>query len=199
MSHDHKLVDSDSRFIIDPVTRSITTENKKMRLMRGDHNFERYTFEIPQYIDGHDMSLCNDIRINYENISSAKRTDISTGPYKVDDARSYDGKVVFSWLLSGKTTEYAGTLQFSVSFRCLTGSTVEYAWSTDNFKGITVSDVVSNSSEGVVETYNDVLAEWEEKLFGAQSSICLTDVSSGTPYKLEVANGELTMTEVTSV
>ena len=166
MAHDHNLIDSDKPFVINPIDRSITTENKKLKLMRGDHNFERYTFEIPMTIDGHDMSLCNDIRINYENISSANRADISKGPYKVTDAHVSDDKLIFSWLVSGNATKYAGTLQFSVGFRCLNGSVVEYAWNTDNFKNIVVSDIVNNDSEEVVETYADVLVEWEKKLFG---------------------------------
>lgn len=165
MTHDHNLIDSDSRFIIDPVSRGITTDSKKLKLMRGDHNFERYTFEIPRYIDGHDMSLCNDIRINYENISGTNRTDISTGPYKVIDAEVSDDKVIFSWLLSGNTTKYAGSLQFSVSFKCITNSIVDYSWSTDTFKNIVISDIVSNSGDAVVETYTDILVQWEERLF----------------------------------
>lgn len=197
MSHEHNLVDSDSRFIIDSITRGITTENKKLKLMRDDHNFERYTFEIPRYIDGHDMSLCNDIRINYENISSANRTDISTGPYKVSDATIVEDKVVFSWLLSRNTTKYAGTLQFSISFRCLTGSIIDYSWSTDTFKSITVSEVINNSSEAVVETYTDILAEWEERLFRTKTQIKIAD-ANGTEYQLEVIDGKLTMTEVTA-
>lgn len=197
MSHDHNLVDSDSRFIIDPITRGIITENKKLKLMRGDHNFERYTFEIPRYIDGHDMSLCNDIRVNYENISSSDRTNISPGPYKVSDVTVVEDKVVFSWLLSGNTTKYAGTLQFSISFRCLNGTEILYTWNTDTFKNITVSEVINNGSEEVVETYTDILTEWEERLFGMQTQIKLVDVN-GIEYILEVIDGKLTMTEVTA-
>ena len=199
MAHDHNLIDSDKPFIIDPISRSITTENKKLKLMRGDHNFERYTFEVPLVIDGHDMSLCNDIRINYENISSTIRSDISKGPYRVKDAHIVDGdKLVFTWLVSGNATKYAGTLQFSVGFRCLNGSEVEYAWNTDNFKNMIVSDVVNNDSEEVVETHTDILAEWEERLFGEQESVLLPDTIDGKKYKLEVTDGKLTMTEVTS-
>lgn len=198
MGHIHNLVDSDSRFIIDPVTRGITTNSKKLKLMKGDHNFEKYTFEIPRYIDGHDMSLCNDIKINYENISSANRADISTGPYQVVDAAvdpAADDRVVFTWLLSGNTTKYAGTLQFSVRFRCLEGGIVDYSWSTDVFKGVTVVDAVNNSGDAVVETYTDILVQWEQRLFGMSKEF--TDTVTGKRYDLSVADGKLTMTEVT--
>lgn len=167
MTHDHILTDSDLRFRIDPISRGILTDNKKLKFMKGDHNFERHTFEIPQYVDGHDMSSCNDIRINYENVSAENRNDVSKGPYKVTDAHVEDGKLVFSWLISGNATKYAGTLNFSISFRCITGSIIDYSWSTDPFKGIIVSDVIVNDSNEVVETYTDILAEWEQRLINA--------------------------------
>lgn len=184
MGHDHSLVDFDSRFIIDPVTRGITTNSKKLKLIKDDHNFEKFTFEIPRYIDNHDMSLCNDIKINYENISSANRTDVSTGPYQVLDAKVDpidDDKVVFTWLLSGKTAKYAGTLQFSIRFRCINGGIVDYSWGTDVFKNVTVVDTVNNSGEAVVETYTDVLVQWEERLFGEGGA---TSVYGEHPVKL---------------
>lgn len=204
MGHSHNLVDSDSRFIIDPVTRGITTNSKKLKLMKGDHNFEKYTFEIPRYIDGHDMTLCNDIKINYENVDSSDRNNVSKGPYKVLDARidpANPEAVVFTWLLSGNTTKYPGTLQFSINFRCLDGGIVDYSWSTDTFKGVTVVDVVSNSGDAVVETYTDILVQWEERLFGEGGMIALnkfTDTVTGKIYELSVADGKLTMTEVTA-
>lgn len=195
-NHDHNLIDSDSRFIIDPVTRGITTNSKKLKLMKDDHNFEKYTFEIPRYIDGHDMSLCNDIKINYENVSS-DRSNISTGPYEVTDAQidpAAEDRVIFTWLLSGKTTMYPGILQFSISFRCINGDTVVYAWGTDTFKSITVNDRVTNSGDAVVETYTDILVQWEKRLMTARNRF--VDTVTGKEYDLSVADGKLIMTEV---
>lgn len=199
MSHDHNLVDLDPTFIIDPITRAITTENKKLKFMRGDHNFERCTFEIPQYIDGHDMSLCNDILVHYENTSSANRNDISKGPYRVTDVNVSDDKVRFSWLVSGNAAKYAGTLQFSISFKCIVDSEVIYAWHTDTYKGIVISDTINNSGEELIETYTDIITEWENRLFGSGSAFDgFTDTVTGLKYKLEVVDGELTMVEVTT-
>lgn len=60
IEHKHAVPDSDTYFMINPYTREIENTNyNKTVLMRGDHNSERFTFEIPRYVDGHDMSLCN--------------------------------------------------------------------------------------------------------------------------------------------
>ena len=60
MGHTHAVYDSDTHFLIDPITRAITNANNaKTALMQHDHNSERYTFECPRYIEQHDMSKCN--------------------------------------------------------------------------------------------------------------------------------------------
>ena len=67
--HLHEMRDTDKHFIIDPVTRSITNANAaKNKLIQFDHNSEIFTFEIPQYVDGHDMNKCDKVEIHYINI-----------------------------------------------------------------------------------------------------------------------------------
>lgn len=51
--HEHSIYDTDPHFVIDAVTRAITTQSKKLKLMQYDHNSERLTFEMPRHIDGH--------------------------------------------------------------------------------------------------------------------------------------------------
>lgn len=60
VEHKHPVIDTDERFVIDPATREITCASRRENvLMQYDHNSQRYTFELPRYIDGHDMSpLC---------------------------------------------------------------------------------------------------------------------------------------------
>ena len=75
MAHQHQVVDSDIRFAINPITRAITrVEAKKSSLVVGDHNSERFTFEIPKIVEGHDMTLCNVIRVHYLNTSSENKS-----------------------------------------------------------------------------------------------------------------------------
>lgn len=61
MSHTHNIYDSDMHYVIDPLTRQINNDDadQKVVLVQGDHKSERLTFEIPRYIEGHDMSLCD--------------------------------------------------------------------------------------------------------------------------------------------
>lgn len=59
VSHTHSIIDSDTYFIIDPITRVIeNTAHRKNILMQRDHKSERFTFELSRYIEGHDMSMC---------------------------------------------------------------------------------------------------------------------------------------------
>lgn len=164
--HQHQVYDTDNHFVIDPITKEIINQSEKMKLMLGDHNSERFTFEIPRYIDGHDMTLCDKIEIHYINIDS-KTKESNKDVYIVDDMQlSPNGEdvVIFSWLISGNATQLAGTLNFRATFKCISEpSIIDYQMSTEIFKGITVSDGISNS-EAVIEQYSDVLEQWKQEL-----------------------------------
>lgn len=170
MADEHIVINTDERFTIDPETRTITQMSGKTKLMQGDHNSECFEFEMPRRIDSHDMSLCNKVQINYINVSS-DRSGQSKGPYLVADLRidpNDDEKIVFSWLISRNATVYAGTLNFNITFKCLTGSIVDYAWSTDVFTGIKISMGIDNDSEEVVEEYTDILEQWKQEVLEGQ-------------------------------
>lgn len=65
MGHEHSVIDSDRRFIIDPIKRTVKSEhNQKIMLMQYDHNSERFTFQCPKTVEGHDMSECSKIQIH---------------------------------------------------------------------------------------------------------------------------------------
>ena len=71
MAHTHTVKDTDTLFVIDPITRAVVNaESKKTMLMQYDHNSETFTFEIPRYVEEHDMSLCNRVEIHYNNINN---------------------------------------------------------------------------------------------------------------------------------
>lgn len=158
----HDVIDSDVRFTIDPVTRTISSQGSpKLLLVRGDHNSERFSFEMPRYIEGHDMSLCNITRIHFINTDSKTRA-ISADAYEPKDLRvspDDDKVVIFSWLISRNATIYAGSLAFAIEFQCLIDDKVEYSWSTGPNSTITISDTVNNS-ESIVKEFSDILTEW---------------------------------------
>ena len=162
MAHTHAVIDSDNHFIINPVTREITNNSKKVKLMQGDHASEIFTFEIPRYVDGHDMSLCDKIAIHYINIGkSGSNPDV----HIVEDASIDDAEenLVFSWLIYRTATKYPGTLNFLIKFSCVTDGVIEYQWNTDIFKGITISAGIDNE-ETLVEEYSDVLQKWKDDI-----------------------------------
>ena len=162
MAHTHAVIDSDNHFIINPVTREITNNSKKVKLIQGDHASEIFTFEIPRYVDGHDMSLCNKIAIHYINIGqNGSNPDV----HLVEDASVDDAEenLVFSWLIYRTATKYPGTLNFLIKFSCVTDGVIEYQWNTDIFKGIMIAAGIDNE-ETLVEEHSDILQKWKDDI-----------------------------------
>lgn len=164
MALKHAVTDTDNNFSINAVTRAIRNESvNKTLLIQYDHNSERFSFEIPKEVEGHEMDKCDKIEVHYVNID-AKTQQQSRGVYTVEDARvsEQDGSMlVFSWLIPQTATKYVGSLNFLVRFTCI-GDAGEllYVWNTAIFSGIMVSSGIYNS-EFVLEEYLDVLEKWK--------------------------------------
>ena len=159
--HTHEVKDTDKRFTIDPITMAISSVgNLKTSLKLGDHNSEIFSFEIPKVVEGHDLSLCDNVRIHYINTSATSKTLQSKDIYKVIDIREAEEdteKLVFTWLVSGNATAYAGSLNFRILFSCTdeNGNYTYKKW-TDVYKDITVKDGFDNDEE-VNSVFTDVL------------------------------------------
>lgn len=178
MAHIHDVTDRDPHFEINPITREITNLSKeKIRIMQYDHNSERFTFDIPRYVDGHDMKTCNRIEIHFQNTSSSTK-EVSADVYIVEDmavAEDDEDVVVFSWLISGASTMYAGPLNFHISFKCMTGNEIDYIWGTDIFRGISVGDGLNNG-EAVANKYSDVIGDMIEEAVEQRYSDLIRDM-----------------------
>lgn len=163
----HDVIDSDVRFVINPVTRSISNQGSgKLILIKGDHNSERFSFEIPRIVEGHDMSLCNVVRIHYIN-TCAKTRSTSCDIYEPDDfgvSETDPNLVLFSWLIDGKATVYSGSLAFAIEFQCTVGEKIVYSWHTGLNSTISISDTLNNT-EAIVEDYSDILTTWWLRIF----------------------------------
>ena len=155
--HDNKvhstiIVDADSHFVIDAISRSITnSQNKKTSLIQYDHNSERFSFDIDRYIEGHDILNSDKIRVHYINTSSTRSKYI--GVYEVDDLSIHpddDNKACFTWLISENATHYNGTLSFLVSFECIEGDDIVYRWNSAINNSIIIAPGINNSN-AVVE------------------------------------------------
>ena len=186
MAHKHSVYDTDLHFIVDPITRKITTECKKMQLMQNDHNSERFTFEIPRYIEGHDMILCNVVQIHYININSSNNQERNSDIYVVDDLQlSPDSEtvVVGSWLVSNNATTYSGTLNFVIRFACINEDTgeIDYQWFTDIYSTITVSKGIYNVDIITEGNAYDVLTQWKEEITNeaCEKATAISDATIG--------------------
>ena len=167
MAHEHSVTDADKHFVINTATREIANSSGKVVLMQHDHNSERFTFELPKIVEGHDMTKCNQVQIHYQNKEAATGT-VFEDVYEADDfavSASDPVNVNFSWLISGNATQYVGELNFSIRFSCVAADgTVEYAWNTAAHYGIMVSSCFYNS-ENVASAFSDVLAQWYNDLY----------------------------------
>lgn len=168
MSLKHSVYDTDAHFKIDAITRQIKSGSSgKTVLIQGDHNSERFTFEVPRLVDGHDLSKCDLVQVHYINISSTDKTKTSCDLHELDDLQispESDDVVIVSWLIDGKATKYAGSLNFHIKFKCRDDSgAVCYSWGTMIYTGISVSSGI-DGGEAVVKDYSDVLEQWRKTI-----------------------------------
>lgn len=172
MAHLHNVVDDDLSFIIDPNTRDILHSSETpVTLIQNDHNSERFTFELPREIDGHDMVECDKVQVHFINIDASNDTVHSTSVYEVTDLAGVAGRddtLAFTWLIPKEATLYVGPLNFAVRFMCTTpqteedGSTstiIEYSWNTKPFEGVVISEGMDYSSV-IPGKYYEVVDTW---------------------------------------
>ena len=163
MAHVHPISDNDRQFVIDPNSRSISYDGEVITLVQGDHNSEVFSFEIPRIVEGHDMSLCDEIKIHYINTDRKKKNN-SKDVYLVKDITVNDDTLVFDWIISGNATKYYGSLSFLIQFCCKEDDgSYSYIWHTDTFTGVTIASSYNNS-ETVAEDFSDILEEWHSQV-----------------------------------
>ena len=179
MSHIHEVNDSDNKFIVDGISRAIkNTSASKTTVMQFDHNSEVFTFEIPRYIEGHDMMECNRVEVHYLNIDTSTKEE-NEGIYLVNDLKvneSDENKLTCSWIISQNATRLVGSLNFLLRFICLTDDVIDYVWNTSICSGIYVSKGIYNS-EIVAEQYLDTVKAWENRLEVVENSIGSSGIS----------------------
>jgi hypothetical protein len=170
MAHTHSVVDTDTRFKVETVSREIRADTDLKALQQYDHKSEVLTFEVPRYIEGHDLMSCNVVQIHFANIYSdlATRTEtVNKGVYTVKDLAvdtENEDLVVFSWLVTNDSTQLAGVLNFAISFVCVDeNGDVAYRWNTAICKLLNVDENLNNSGE-IAEKNPDVIAELEARL-----------------------------------
>ena len=200
MSHIHNVNDSDNKFIVDGISRVIkNASTSKTTVMQFDHNSEVFTFEVPRYIEGHDMMLCNRVEVHYLNIDTVTKEE-KEGIYLVDDLTvnaDDENKLTCSWVISQNATGLVGSLNFLLRFICLTNDVIDYVWNTAIHSGIYVSKGIYNS-DIVAEQYIDTIKAWENRLevvensigsSGISPTIKVTAITGGNKVEITDANG----------
>lgn len=124
-----EVIDKDKAYQIDPINRTVTNNGAKNSLVQGDNNSERFSFTCPRYIEGYDLTGCNNIIIYFTN-KCAKTKRKSKGDFKVTDLISEEETIGFTWLIEGAATKYAGELAFYISFMTEVNGVNEYRWNT---------------------------------------------------------------------
>lgn len=169
MAHYHEVIDADKHFKIDPISRNLENESGKLVLMQNDHNSERFTFEIPRYVEGHDMSLCNVVQIHYNNIDTSKRYQ-NSDIYVVSDLKVVPGEegeedtVTGSWLISKNATTFSGSLEFIIRFACVTNSVIEYQWFSNIYSMVQINKGIYNIDISTNNNDPDLLEAWKQQI-----------------------------------
>jgi hypothetical protein len=176
VAHNHDITDSDVSFVIDPTNRAITTESSKLCLVQHDHNSEKYTFEIARFVEGHDISECDTVLIDFDN-TNRRKTVVNSGAYLVTDITTEDDRVLFTWLVSREATQLVGYLTFSVSFRCHDDeNNIIYEWGTDTFQRITIIEK-SRHSQAILENNPDLIDQIKVDILKSVEETIPTKVS----------------------
>lgn len=191
--HAHPVPDTDTYFVIDPITRQIqNTNSKKNVVMQYDHNSERFTFELPRFVDGHDMLECTSVTVNVDNIEvvesdeteavEATEPRVNSDAPDMTDLRIHPSdpeKVITSWLISRNSTQLPGILSFHIEFKCVdSNGNVVYEWSTDTYSNITVKARKKNGEAAIAE-HTDLLEQWRTRIFGAGDSVMANVAAEG--------------------
>ncbi len=179
MSHTHEMIDSDTRFIFDPITNKLSTASKKRTLAQYSHEREIFSFELPRYIEGHDMSLCNEREVHYTN-TDTKTKEKNEDVYEPAELIIVGDKVVFAWLIRNTVTGLAGSLEFSIKLKC-TGENGELLYELDSvpYTKISITAGMNNSAKAIERT-PDLLASFKAQVLSeANAAITEAETAAG--------------------
>lgn len=151
MAHTHDVFDTDQYFSVDENTRTITFQGDGVPVIaQGDRNSERFTFELPRYIDGHDMTQCNVAQVHFVNINASDQTQRVSDIYDMTDLQvdiENDELALCTWLIGPNATKYVGSLNFALRFACVNGDVIEYSWSTVPYTKILIASTIDNTDD----------------------------------------------------
>ena len=183
-THTENLVDNDRKFLIDPQTRTIKNASCDKELVQYDSSSEVFTFEMPRYVEGHDMGTAKNVKVYYVNKGASEEivdsTDVTSTLKITDDGTN---TAVFSWTIPANATQHEGTLDFAVTFTCPEVSP-DYIWSTKIYSGIVINKGLRNSSE-IIKRDPDAFDAILTRVSEAENKV--DEMMKATPIKKNVA------------
>lgn len=201
--HDHNLVDDDNRFIIDGGTRQLNNvSGVKPSLMQYDHNSEKFVFEMPRYIDSHDMLNCDRLEVHYTNSTSGTSKSSRVATAGVDNLTSSlqedledSNKLTFEWTITQNATQLAGTLIFQFKFWCKGNVSddvdeAEYIWHSGKYSfveilpSLNITDDLINKYPNAIEELDMRVDELEGRLADHIGPIVIKKFESSTTVAL---------------
>lgn len=138
--------DSGTFLVVDPATRTVTApEGQRALGVSGDHLSEQVTFEVPQFIDSHDVTMCLRKYITWANAVG------EVGHDELTLDRTADGKAYFVWSVRDGLTMAPGFVKFSIHFEDADDAQrVVYRWGTKTCADFEVLDAI-NTTLGAYE------------------------------------------------
>lgn len=143
------IKDTGSFFTIVPETRAVQVPSThKVIGVVGDHLAEQLTFEIPRFIDGHDISGCARRYVAWKNVGGELGTD-QLVPLDESPEGAKEGMLYFTWTIRDRLAAVRGLVQFSLHFEDVAegedGERVLYHWGTTNCQNCEILDSINTS------------------------------------------------------
>ena len=149
MANHSNVKDTGAFFTIVPETREVKVPSThKVIGVVGDHLAEQLTFEIPKYIDGHDIAGCARRYVEWENVKDEIGSDQLVELTEPPEGAK-DGMLYFTWTIRDRLAAAKGLVQFSIHFEDVdTNGLRLYHWGTTACKNCEILDSI-NAALGV--------------------------------------------------
>lgn len=140
------IKDTGAFFTIVPETREVKVpQTHKVIGVVGDHMAEQLTFEIPETIDGHDISGCARRYVVWKNVDGELGTD-QLVPLDESPEGAKEGMLYFAWTIRDKLAAVKGVVEFSLHFEDVSedGEHRLYHWGTTACKNCEILDSINH-------------------------------------------------------
>lgn len=146
MANHSTVRDTGAFFTIVPETREVQVPSThKVIGVVGDHLAEQLTFEIPKYIDSHDIRGCARRYVEWENVEGERGSDQLVELTELPEGAQPE-MLYFTWTIRDRLAAAKGLVQFSVHFEDVdTNGLRLYHWGTTTCKICEIRDSINHT------------------------------------------------------